>query len=96
MKIRTRNPQFTGVRAGIKFVNGVGETSDEKAAAQLKRLGYTVEQDEPEPEGDDEGRGEDPLDGMTVEQLKAHADEYGIALGDATKKDDIRAAIDAA
>lgn len=88
MKIRTRNPQFTGVRAGIKFVNGVGETSDEKAVAQLRRLGYTVEQD---------GKGdESPLDGMTVEQLKAHADEHGIALGDATKKDDIRAAIDAA
>ena len=90
MKVRTRNPKFTGVRAGIKFVNGVGETSDEKAVAQLKRLGYTVE--------DAAGGGpeENPLDGLTVEQLKAHAVEHGIDLGDATKKNDIRAAIDAA
>lgn len=88
MKIRTRNPQFTGVRAGIKFVNGVGETNDERTAGQLRRLGYTVEQD---------GKGdENPLDGLTVEQLKAHAAEHGIDLGDATKKSDIRAVIDAA
>lgn len=36
------------------------------------------------------------LDDMTVEQLKAYAAERQIDLGDATKKDAIRAAIDAA
>jgi hypothetical protein len=36
----------------------------------------------------------DPLAGLTtVAQLKAYAEEKGIDLGDATKKDDIRAAI---
>jgi hypothetical protein len=36
------------------------------------------------------------LDGMTVDQLKAHAAVRNIDLGDATRKDDIRAAIDLA
>ena len=43
-----------------------------------------------EPAADDT----DPLAGLTtVAQLKAYAEETGIDLGDATKKDDIRAAI---
>lgn len=33
------------------------------------------------------------IDGMTVNQLKAYAAENNIDLGDASKKDDIRAAI---
>lgn len=37
-----------------------------------------------------------PLDDMTTAQLKAYAEEHKIALGDATKKADIRAAIDLA
>lgn len=36
------------------------------------------------------------LDDMTVDQLKAFAEEHKIDLGDATKKADIRAAIDLA
>jgi hypothetical protein len=36
------------------------------------------------------------LAGMTVDELKAHAANRGIDLGDATKKADIRAAIDLA
>jgi len=95
MKIRTKNPKFTGRRAGIDFRDGVGELrdDDERVAAQLERLGYTVEND-----GDVEGAGggEHPLDGLTVEQLKAHAAEQGIDLDGASKKADIIAAIDAA
>ena len=86
MKIRTKNPEFTGTRAGIKFVNGVGETSDEKAIGQLKRRGYTVEDESDE----------DPLAKLTVDEFKAHAAEAGIDLGDASKKADIRAAIETA
>lgn len=37
-----------------------------------------------------------PIDKMTVEELKAYAAEKGIDLGDATKKADIRASIDLA
>lgn len=35
------------------------------------------------------------LDDMKIEELKAYAKEHDIDLGGATKKDDIRAAIDA-
>ncbi|THA78409.1 hypothetical protein E6R60_05865 [Streptomyces sp. A0642] len=34
-----------------------------------------------------------PVEAMTVEQLKAYADEQDIDLGDAKKKDDIRALV---
>ncbi|MEU9199416.1 hypothetical protein [Streptomyces sp. NPDC048332] len=34
-----------------------------------------------------------PVEAMTVEQLKAYADEQAIDLGDAKKKDDIRALV---
>lgn len=37
-----------------------------------------------------------PLDAMTIAQLKTYAEEHQIDLGDATKKDEIRAAIDKA
>lgn len=88
MKVRTKNPQFSGVRAGIKFVNGVGETSDAKAAPQLRRLGYTVE--------DVPGEDANPLAGLKVDELKAHAAELGVDLGDAKTKAEIRDAIEAA
>ena len=41
-------------------------------------------------------RSETPDKAWKVAELKAHADENGIDLGDATKKDDILAAIEAA
>lgn len=43
-----------------------------------------------------EGNADDGLDSMTSNQLKAFATERGIDIGDATKKADIRAAIDLA
>jgi hypothetical protein len=45
-----------------------------------------------------EAESENPsaLDDMTVAKLKAFAEEHEIDIGDATKKDDIRAAIDLA
>lgn len=85
MKVHTRNKKFTGTRVGIRFVNGVGETSDEKAAAQLRRLGYTVEADVP-----DEGDDANPLAHLKLDELKAHAAELGIDLGDAKTKAEIK------
>lgn len=37
-----------------------------------------------------------PVDKMTVEELKAHAAEHSIDLGEASKKDEILAAVQAA
>lgn len=39
---------------------------------------------------------EKPIDKMKVDELKAHADKNGIDLGEATKKEDILAAIEVA
>ena len=46
--------------------------------------------------GNGSGVGAVDLDAMTVAELKTYAADNGIDLGDATRKDDIRAAIDLA
>lgn len=47
MKITTPNPQYNGETAGVRFVNGKGETDDPRALAYFERRGYTIEPDEP-------------------------------------------------
>lgn len=95
--IKTPNPEFTGSRAGVKFVNGVGETDDSAALVSFRRHGYSIEDPETEDEQEGEQGGDaNPLADLKLDELKAYADEHGIDLGDATKKDDIKAAIEAA
>lgn len=69
---------------------------DEIIAGELAevavREGWAVAHDENVAEGEDSA----DLDAMTVDELKAFAAENGIDLGDATKKADIRAAIELA
>lgn len=69
------------------FNRGVATTNDPDAAEILKAKGYTVTGEAPVT---------DPLDKMTVEELKAYAAEKNIDLGDATKKAEIKAVIKAA
>lgn len=66
----------------------VGETitGDLAAVAVAQKWATEVAADEPATD----------LDAMTVEELKSYAVEKGIDLGDATKKADIRAAIELA
>jgi hypothetical protein len=87
-KVYAPNKQYTGVSAGVTFINGIGETSDPHLLEWFREHGYTVE-DEPlvEPK---------PLEKMTVAELKEYAEQHGINLGDSTKKDDILAVILAA
>jgi len=60
-KILSPNKQYTGISAGVTFVNGVGETANPLLIAWFKEKGYTVEENpvivekpksnpEPEPE----------------------------------------------
>lgn len=87
-KIKAPNEQYTGVSAGVSFVNGVGECDDPERLKWFVRSGYMVEEETAqEPAADTE------LDKLTVPELKDHAAKAGIDLGDATKKDDILAAI---
>jgi hypothetical protein len=42
MKIFTKVPDFTGIRASVMFVNGQGDTDDPKLIQWLKQNGYLV------------------------------------------------------
>lgn len=86
--IKTPNADFTGTRAGVKFVDGVGQTDDAAALVSFRRHGYVIE--------DAEDSDEDPLAHLKLDELKAHAAELGVDLGDAKTKADIKAAIEAA
>ena len=46
---RTPSGQFKGVRAGVRFLDGVGHTDDATAAAELRLLGYAVSDARPDP-----------------------------------------------
>lgn len=45
-KIFAPNKQFSGLRAGISFINGVSETEDEYLKSWFRENGYQVEDDE--------------------------------------------------
>ena len=42
MKIFTKVPDFTGIRASVMFVNGQGNTDDPRLIKWFKQNGYTV------------------------------------------------------
>lgn len=42
MKIFTKVPDFTGIRASVMFVNGQGDTDDPRLIDWFKRNGYVV------------------------------------------------------
>lgn len=87
--------KITGKKAGIiwdaehdkpliKFIDGCAETNDESVAIKLRDMGYSV---------DGEFTVDNPFAKMTVDELKAYADEHSIDLGEATKKKDILAKV---
>lgn len=48
--IKSPNEQYTGVSAGVSFVNGVGECNDPERLKWFERSGYIVEEvDIPDP-----------------------------------------------
>lgn len=101
-KIIAPNDKFNGKRAGVAFVDGKAETDDESAIRYFAKHGYKVEGKAKKaprtapavPKVEDAAT--DPLAGLTVEDLRALAAEQDIDLGEATKKDDIKAVIAAA
>jgi len=44
-KVRTPVAGFTGVSAGVEFVDGVGQTDDVRALAYFRRSGYQIDDD---------------------------------------------------
>lgn len=49
-KVKAPNQQYSGLSAGIMFVNGVGETDNPHLLTWFEEKGYDVEQLEPEAE----------------------------------------------
>jgi hypothetical protein len=75
---------FNGVVGGVQFTDGEAETDSPSMTVYFRRHGYQAED------------AEKTLEQMKVDELKAYADSRDIDLGDATKKADILAAIQAA
>ena len=46
-KIFAPNKKYNGISAGVKFVNGVGETNDPRLIKWFKSKGYKVEDVKP-------------------------------------------------
>ena len=100
-KIIAPNKKFNGKRAGVAFVDGQAETDDESAIRYFVKHGYKVEgkakKASPAPEPPKvEDPATDPLAGLSVEELRAHAAQNEIDLGGARTKAELRDAIKAA
>ena len=80
--IKTPVPGFTGLVAGVHFVDGEGSTDDEAAISYFERQGYTVSGEvseevvSPYPLGD-------PSDKWKKAELLAYATAHGIDIGEA-------------
>ncbi len=61
-KIHSTGGQVHGCVCGVHFLNGVGETENKAEIKKLKALGYRVEGDEGEPDGDIVPPGAAPTD----------------------------------
>lgn len=75
----------------VMFNHGVAYTNDTAKADILRAKGYTVEGEPDQVEIQN-----DPLKKMTVDELKEYASNNGVDLGEATKKAEILAVIQAA
>ena len=79
-KIMAPNEEYTGISAGVSFSNGIGLTGKDSIIPWFEEHGYKVE------EIKDEAKS---IDDMTVEELKAYAEEKQIDLTGLSKKADI-------
>ena len=77
-KIKAPNKQYSGISAGIGFVNGVGESNDPHLLLWFKEHGYEVEKVETEESSE--------FDNMTIDELKAYAEEKKIDIGQSTSQ----------
>jgi hypothetical protein len=79
-KITAPNAKYNDVSAGVRFSDGVGYTDKPHLIEWFKNHGYAVDENATPDFGS-----------MTVKELLAYAADRDIALGTATKKDEILA-----
>ena len=85
--VETPVKDFCGIgAAGVHFAYGKAEVREGWVLDWYREHGYKVTEKEPVVK---------TIDDMTVQELKAYAEENGIDLGDASKKEDILAVIKA-
>lgn len=82
-KVFSREDGYTGISAGISFLNGEGVTDNKNIADWHERKGYKVEKINEETEEDIN------LVDLTVEKLKEIASEKGIEVKSSMKKNEI-------
>lgn len=90
--IETPVEGFTGLVAGVHFVDGKGSTDDEAALAYFDRQGYKVGGVVDEDVKRDYPLG-DPSDKWTKDELLAYAADHKIDIGEAKNKPEIWGAI---
>ncbi|MCK2024057.1 hypothetical protein KZC52_14045 [Microbacterium sp. kSW2-24] len=93
--IKTPVDGFTGLVAGVHFVEGVGKTDDESAIAYFERQGYGVGDDPADDPTDPDRKypAGDPSDKWTKDELLAYAADRKIDIGEAKNKPEIWGAI---
>lgn len=85
-KIIAPNSQFSGLRAGIHFINGQGETDNEYLIGWFLENGYQVIDSEANEEANES---EDELDSLSKEQLQDIAKELNLDFNSKTNKADL-------
>jgi hypothetical protein len=88
-KIKAPNNGYTGISAGVSFVNGEAETEDKWLIGWFKNKGYEVEEEqEPEEPQEPEGDPEEPEPKFEMENLSAKA------IDEQYNKDEIKERLD--
>lgn len=90
--IKAPNKDYNGTRAGVVFVDGVGETDDDQALIYFARHGYEIDTPPKLPADLTWEQTKDPHD-MTVAELQQYAADNSIDLTGITRKADILAAV---
>lgn len=93
--IKTPVEGFTGLVAGVHFVDGVGKTDDESAIAYFERQGYGVGEEPAEQPGNPDAKYPlgDPSDKWKKDELLAYASDRKIDIGNAKTVEQIWGAI---
>jgi len=93
--IETPVEGFTGLVAGVHFVDGKGSTDDEAAIAYFERQGYGVSGEPAKQPGNPDAKYPlgDPSDKWKKAELLAYATDKKIDIGDAKTVDQIWGAI---